>query len=119
MKSVDEGSYIKYFKQRRAGSNWSDKNKKLVAMLEEKKLMTDFGRAKIAEAKQNGEWDAPPGQTLTEEQLQEFDSMIQPYEISYANWQKMSLSVRKAYASSYFFGAKTDEGRQKRFDTMK
>lgn len=47
MQSVDETSYRKYFSQRREKSKWSEKNKALVQVLEEKGLMTDFGRAKI------------------------------------------------------------------------
>ncbi|NLE07841.1 MAG: hypothetical protein GX631_01135, partial [Dehalococcoidales bacterium] len=43
MKSIDNTSYLKYFKQRRATSNWSEKNKKLVEKLESLGLMTDFG----------------------------------------------------------------------------
>jgi uncharacterized protein YdeI (YjbR/CyaY-like superfamily) len=47
MQSVDDYTYIKYFKQRSEKSNWSDKNKKLADKLEARGLMTDFGRAKI------------------------------------------------------------------------
>ena len=53
MKSIDELSYKKYFSQRRKNSKWSEKNKKLVEQLEKNGLMTDYGRNKIAEAKQN------------------------------------------------------------------
>jgi len=30
----------------------------------------------------------------------------------------MSYSVRKTYAASYFFGAKTEDGKIKRFNTI-
>lgn len=44
------------------------KNKALTKSLEERGLMTDFGRRKIEEARKNGQWDAPkPG--VTEEQI--------------------------------------------------
>ena len=59
MQSLDGKSYKKYFSVRRVKSKWSDKNKKLVQSLEERGLMTDFGRKKIEEAKKNGQWDAP------------------------------------------------------------
>ncbi len=35
-----------------------------------------------------------------------------------ANFLKMSPSARKSYAGSWFFGARTDEGRQRRFQTI-
>jgi uncharacterized protein YdeI (YjbR/CyaY-like superfamily) len=119
MKSVDESSYIKYFKQRKNDSNWSDKNKKLVEKLAQANLMTAYGQTKIDYAKQHGNWEASASKpSLTEEQLLAFESMVLPYEKASSNFQKMTLSVRKAYASSYYFGAKTEEGKQKRFDTI-
>jgi len=118
IKSVDEISYAKYFKQRAKNSNWSDKNKKLIVVLEEKMLMTDFGRVKIEEATKDGSFDAPKINGLSDEQAMKFESMLQPYDVALENFTKMSKSVRKAYASSYFFGAKTDEGKKKRFDTI-
>ena len=118
LRSVDERSYIKYFKQRNETSNWSDKNKRLVERLESQGLMTDFGRAKIEAAKQNGHWDAPKRQSLTDVQLLQFDEMLKPHEAAYANWTMMPRSARRAYASSYYFGAKTEAGREKRFNTI-
>jgi uncharacterized protein YdeI (YjbR/CyaY-like superfamily) len=119
MKSVDENSYIKYFKQRKNDSNWSEKNKKLVEKLEQANLMTEHGRAKIDYAKQHGNWNTSEARpSLTEEQLLEFESMVMPYEKAYLSFQKMTPSVRKTYASSYFFGAKTEDGKQKRFHTI-
>jgi uncharacterized protein YdeI (YjbR/CyaY-like superfamily) len=119
MKSIDEASYVKYFKQRRNDSKWSAKNKSLVEQLEKKGLMTDFGKAKIEQAKLSGNWESSESkQTLTDEQLEEFEDMVKPFEIAYANFLKMSRSTRKSYASSYFFGAKTEAGKVKRFNTI-
>lgn len=118
MQSVDENSYLKYFKQRSTTSNWSKKNKSLVEKLESQGLMTDFGRAKIEIAKQNGHWDPPESEPFTDEQLQQFDDMLKSYETAHANFIKMSRSARKAYAASYFVGAKTEDGKQKRFNTI-
>ena len=47
MQSLDDKTYKKYFAMRRAKSKWSDKNKALVKSLEERGLMTAFGREKI------------------------------------------------------------------------
>jgi uncharacterized protein YdeI (YjbR/CyaY-like superfamily) len=57
-------------------------------------------------------------EVLTEEQAAEFANMLNPFETAYANFMKMPKSAKRAYASSYFFGAKTDEGKQKRFTTI-
>ena len=52
----DSKSYQKYFSMRRENSKWSEKNKALVQSLEERGLMTGFGREKVEEAKRNGQW---------------------------------------------------------------
>lgn len=118
MQSVDEKSYLKYFKQRSKTSNWSEKNKNLVEQLELQGLMTDFGRTKIEIAKQNGRWTPPESEPLTDEQLQQFDDMLKSHETAHTNFIKMPRSARRAYAASYFSGAKTEAGKQKRFDTI-
>ena len=51
MQSIDDHTYKQYFSLRREMSKWSEKNKALVQNLEERGLMTDFGRKKIEEAK--------------------------------------------------------------------
>ena len=57
MRRIDDKTYRKYFSPRREKSRWSEKNKALAQRLEEQGRMTEFGRAKIREARQNGRWD--------------------------------------------------------------
>lgn len=113
MQSIDDKTYQKYFSMRREKSKWSEKNKALVKSLEERGLMTDFGRKKIEEAKQNGQWDAPKAMAVTEEQIAMLLSLLQGYEPACTNFQAMSPSVKKTYTRAYF-DAKTDAGRKKR-----
>jgi len=80
--------------------------------------MTDFGRTKIKMAQQNGQWTPAKPSPLTDEQFRSFEDMLTPHEIAYANFMKMARSMRKTYAASYFLGAKTDEGKQKRLATI-
>ena len=46
MQSIDKKSYQKYFSKRRENNKWSEKSKALVKELEERGIMTDFGRKK-------------------------------------------------------------------------
>lgn len=115
IKSVDEHKYLKYFKQRTNNSIWSEKNKKLVEKLEKKNLMTDYGRYKIECAKKNGNWDKTTKDELTIENINTFEKMLVHYVEEYRNFQNMSKSIRNTYMKSYFFGAKTIEGKKKRF----
>ena len=117
MQSIDDKTYKKYFSMRREKSKWSEKNKALVKSLEERGLMTDFGRKKIEEAKKNGQWDTQNTMVVTEEQITCLSALLQEYEPAYTNWKAMSLSVKKTYTRAYF-DAKTDAGREKRIAWM-
>ena len=117
MQSIDDKTYKKYFSLRRKNSKWSEKNKALVKSLEEQGLMTDFGRKKIEEAKENGQWDTPKPSAITEEQIACLSQILEEYEPAFTNFQNMSLSVKKTYTRAYF-DAKTDAGKEKRIVWM-
>ena len=113
MQRIDDTSYIKYFSMRRRNSKWSEKNKALVERLEQQGVMTDCGRAKVAEAKKNGQWDTPKPPAITDEQIAALSELLSAYEPACTNFLAMSPSVKKTYARAYF-DAKTDDGRNKR-----
>ncbi|MDE7230158.1 MAG: YdeI/OmpD-associated family protein [Oscillospiraceae bacterium] len=117
MQSIDDKTYKKYFSLRRENSKWSKKNKALVKELEERGIMTDFGRKKIEEAKKNGQWDAPKPEAVTEEQIAQLSKLLEAYEPAFTNFLAMSLSVKKTYTKAYL-DAKTDAGREKRIAWM-
>ena len=117
MQSIDDKTYKKYFSMRREKSKWSDKNKALAQSLEERGLMTDFGRKKIEEAQKNGQWYAKKSMAVTEEQISCLSALLEGYEPAYTNFRAMSLSVKKTYTRAYF-DAKTDAGREKRIAWM-
>jgi len=117
MKNIDDRSYIKYFSMRRKNSKWSEKNKALVETLEKQGIMTDYGRAKIEEAKINGQWNALKPSEITETEISALTDLLRAYEPAYANYLAMSPSVKKTYARAYF-DAKTDDGRVKRLSWM-
>lgn len=117
MQSIDDTAYIKYFSIRRKNSKWSEKNKTIVKRLEQQGVMTEYGRLKIEEAKQNGQWDAPKPQTVTEEQITVLSDILKEYELAYTNFQAMPPSVKKTYTRAYF-DAKTEKGRESRLSWM-
>ena len=117
MQSIDDKTYKKYFSMRREKSKWSEKNKTLVQSLEERGVMTDFGRKKVEEARQNGQWYAPNPMAVTEEQIAMLSELLKEYEPAFTNFPAMSLSVRKTYTRAYL-DAKTDAGREKRIAWM-
>lgn len=113
MQRLDDITYVKYFSIRRKNSKWSAKNKALVATLEKQEIMTDYGRAKMKEAKENGQWDVPNPLTMKDEQIALLSDLLKAHELAFTNFQSMSPSVKKTYTRAYF-DAKTDEGRTKR-----
>lgn len=117
MQSVDDKTYKKYFAMRRDKSKWSEKNKALAGSLEERGLMTDYGRKKIEEARENGQWEAPKSAAVTEEQIAFVSALLEEYEPACTNWKNMSPSVKKTYTRAYY-DAKTDAGREKRVAWM-
>lgn len=117
MQRLDDISYIKYFAQRRENSKWSEKNKGIAAKLEKQGIMTDYGRAKIEEAKKNGQWDKPKAAPITEEQIMCLSDLLKDDEPAYSNFQAMPLSVKKTYTKAYL-EAKTDAGKAKRIAWM-
>lgn len=117
MQSIDEKSYKKYFSLRRENSKWSEKNKALAEKLEANGSMTDYGRRKMEEAKENGQWDAPKSPAITEEQIQSLADLLKEYEPAYTNFILMPFSVKKTYTKAYL-DAKTDAGRTKRLSWM-
>ncbi len=95
MEKIDDKTYKKYFSLHRKNSKWSEKNKALVKNLEERGVMTDLGRRKIAS----------------------LSALLEGYEPAYTNFQAMSPSVKKTYTRAYL-DAKTDAGREKRIAWM-
>ena len=117
MKSIDSTKYVKYFARRRPKSVWSDKNKKIVEALHEKNLMTALGEQAVETAKQNGTWDAPKGEPITEEQVEAFAQKLAGISPAYENFQSMPPSVRFTYTGRYL-SFKTGEGRQRDFERI-
>jgi uncharacterized protein YdeI (YjbR/CyaY-like superfamily) len=117
MQSIDDKSYVKYFSMRRKNSKWSEKNKALVATLEKRGLMTDYGKTKVDEAKKNGQWDTPKPPAITDEQIAALSDLLRMHEAAHTNFLAMSPSVKKTYTRAYF-DAKTDAGRNKRLSWM-
>lgn len=79
--------------------------------------MNEYGRAKMDEAKKNGQWDALNKQVVTEQESHSLAELIKGYEPAYMNFLSMPLSVKKTYTRAYL-DAKTDAGREKRLAWM-
>ncbi|MCL2359083.1 YdeI/OmpD-associated family protein [Candidatus Bathycorpusculum sp.] len=117
MRSVDNTKYLKYFAQRRIKSPWSEKNKKIIEILRKKGIMTELGEKAIEAAKNNGMWNIPKGEPITDEQIETFAKKLAGLSPAYDNFNKMSPSVQKAYTGRYNAN-KSDEARQRDFERI-
>jgi uncharacterized protein YdeI (YjbR/CyaY-like superfamily) len=113
IKSIDDKSYMKYFAQRRKKTEWSAKNISLVESLEAAGRMTDYGRAKIEEAKQNNCFQAKKRLEITEEHINQLISELKEIEPAYSNFLAMSTSVKRIYTANYL-ETKSEEARKNR-----
>lgn len=113
MQSIDENYYKKYFSLRRKNSKWSEKNKLLAMELEKKGIMTDCGRDKIQQAKNNGQWEKKNTIVIEDKDIEVLSEALTGIEPAYTHFLAMSLSVKKTYTKAYL-DPKTSEGKQKR-----
>lgn len=113
IRRIDDKNYIKYFAQRRRDSKWSAKNRTIAEELKKQGLITEYGKAKMDEAKKDGRWNAPNAPQITEEQIASLIDLLKSQKTACKNLLAMPPSVKKTYARAYF-DAKTPEGRNKR-----
>ncbi len=117
MKSLDDTKYIKYFARRRAQSVWSEKNKKIVAALRERQLMTPLGEQAVETAIQKGTWDAAPCAPVTAEQADILAEKLAGRSPAYENFLSMSPSVQRTYTRRYL-SFKSEEARERDFEKI-
>ena len=99
IKSVNETKYIKYFAPRRKESKWSEKNKKAVAVLCKKGLMTDLGMEAINTAKLNGRWNSKTVKENYEEKIKIIEKLLVNNKSAKDNFSKAPLSFKKQIAA--------------------
>lgn len=117
IKSLDDKSYLKYFSPRRKGSEWSEKNKTMVDMLEKQGRMTEYGRERVEEAKRDGTYKPKDRTPITLEMVDALTSALVGMEPAYTHFLAMSPSVKRTY-SALFHEGKTENTRRKMFEKI-
>lgn len=117
LKNVDETKYLKKLTPRRKGSNWSEKNRGTAERLIEQGLMHEQGLAAVERAKNDGTWDTPKTEPISDEQIAVLADALQGYEPALSNFQGMSPSVRRTYAAHYL-SAKSEDTRARRLQQI-
>lgn len=117
IKSIDDSTYMKRFTPRRKGSRWSERNRKIVAELISRGLMTEHGVAAIERAESEGTWDTPGPEPITDERVAILVEALQGIEPASSNYARMSPSVRRTYAA-FCFDPKSADARARRLERI-
>jgi uncharacterized protein YdeI (YjbR/CyaY-like superfamily) len=117
LKRIDDQFYVKYFSPRRKHSIWSTKNKETAQQLIDSNQMMPRGLLEVNRAKEDGRWEKADQNSL-DYSLIDFQTLLQEDPKVLQNYQKMSLSVQRIYASSYY-SLKTLISRQNRLVIIK
>lgn len=116
LKRLDDQYYQKYFKKRAKNSVWSNKNIKRVEELTRMGFMKPSGLEAVRISKIQGRYVKE--QDPTGYNLEAFITLVRTNsEQAHENLLKMSPSVRRAYALSYY-SLKKDESKQKRLEVI-
>ena len=92
-------------------------HKKIVEALRGQNIMTGLGEKAIEAAKQNGAWDAPKADPITEEAVAVFAKKLAGLSPAYENFMKMPPSVQSTYTRRYL-SFKSEEARQRDFEKI-
>ena len=114
IKSIDDLQYRKYFARRQAKSNWSSKNKKIIEMLRQKKMMNELGEKAIEAAMKNGSWNIKKEEPVTIEQVKMLKKKLAGMSAAHENFCKMPPSVQLSYTRRYL-SFKSEESRERDF----
>jgi uncharacterized protein YdeI (YjbR/CyaY-like superfamily) len=113
IKKIDEEKYARKFTPRRAGSVWSQLNKKRADKMIKQGRMTKMGLAKIKEAKKTGLWDKDPRPKISLDVPEELTAALAKNKKAKENFNKLALTYRRHYIM-WIAAAKRAETKKRR-----
>ena len=116
-KSIDSSRYSLRFTPRKAGSRWSLSNIRRVERLIATGLMTEAGLEKVAEAHQNGQWDAAIMSERTDRVPTDLAKALRRRKGALAAYKGLSDS-RKKQLLHWLSAAKSQATRRRRLEAI-
>jgi uncharacterized protein YdeI (YjbR/CyaY-like superfamily) len=113
LRSIDEQTYALRYSPRRPNSIWSVSNIQRVENLIKTGRMTEAGKVKIAEAKENGQWDAAIRREQVEIIPEDLERALRRKKGALAAYRALPKSRKKQYIF-WLQSAKREETVQKR-----
>lgn len=117
LRSIDEKRYALRFSPRKRNSIWSMSNIERVEKLLAEGRMTEAGKAKIAEAKKNGEWKAAIRREQTDIIPKELETVLRETHGALSAYQALPSSRKKTYIY-WLQSAKREETKRKRIQKI-
>ncbi|UCF38976.1 MAG: YdeI/OmpD-associated family protein [Acidobacteriota bacterium] len=117
LRSLDDEKYSLRFSPRRPNSIWSIHNVRRVETLIDAGLMTDEGLSKVAEARQNGQWDAAIRREQTDEIPDDLLKGLRRTKGAIAAYRALPSSRKKQFLH-WLFSARKPETRQRRIESI-
>ena len=117
LRSVDEKRYSLRYTPRRPNSIWSMRNIGRAERLIAEGKMTDAGMLKIAEAKENGQWDAAIRREQVDRIPEGLESALRKKEGALSAYMALPDSRKKQYIY-WLQTAKQEETRRKRIEKI-
>ncbi len=112
-KSLDNSSFLLRFTPRRPGSIWSMTNIRRVEKLIQEGRMTEAGLEKVAEARQNGQWQAASAREKIDVLPPFLQSALRRRKGALAGYRSLTSSRQKQLLH-WLLTAKSPETRQRR-----
>lgn len=117
LKSLDEKRYRLRFSPRTSTSIWAVSNIRRVEKLIGEGKMTDVGYRKIAEAKENGEWEAAKRREQVDIIPKDLESSLRKVEGGLSAYRSLPVSRKKQYIY-WLQSAKREETKQRRIQKI-
>ena len=113
IKKIDAEKYARKFTPRNSGSLWSDSNKKRVKKMITEGRMTEFGLARVQEAKENGLWHKSARPNISFELPEEFSQALNQNKKAQEFFVQLAPTYQKQYIG-WIVVAKWQETKQRR-----
>ena len=116
-RTLDNSRFLLRFTPRRAGSVWSITNIRRVERLIEAGLMTEAGAEKIADARQNGQWDAAIARERTDLIPADLQKALRRRKGALAGYRAMTDSRKKQFVH-WLLTARNEATRKRRLEAI-
>lgn len=113
IKKIDDTKYARKFTPRKDNSKWSEINKKRVAKIIKKGLMTEFGFSKIDAAKKTGYWNKVEKLNISFDLPEEFTQALKQNKKAKTFFEKLAPTYQKHFIG-WIVVAKRQETKERR-----